>query len=493
MDTSSLAPATPSEHPRRGLLPPAVLLASGLWAWWAAYDRGRATPRLLLWLCAVGLFILVRALSPQARRRLPALLALLNSLLAAAIWLALPLPLDSDTLGGILAVFLPFSLLVEPPALRPAALLLPLIALFQTREYGAWIGLLGGAGMWMLAPWAARRLKTASPLEGERRTPLLAGALFLGFLLLLGHPAIFDFLQRLPIPWEDLHTRLEYARNTLYLIADYPLGGGFASFSGLNSRYILGIAYVFIESSHNLYLDLAQEQGLLALGTFLYLLSAAGTSALSRSAASPLARASSASLLILAVHGLFEAPLYTSPALPLLFLPLALAFPRALSRRLPRLALPALILTASALLFLQYPATRQAQIELRGWPETRPEQTDPLLLQPLQPAYRRITRLLPAHFASQYRLGLIALQERDFPAAVEHLQTARLHKPAHPGERKALAYALVWNGDLSAALPLLRTLPEAPRDLRHYSRWWAEQGRDDLSGNARRALELLSP
>ncbi len=483
---------TPSAHLRRVFLPLVALLATGLWGWWAACDRSAASPRLALWLYALGLYALVRVLPEARRQQLPALLAALNTLLAAAALLSLPLPFDSDTQGGILAVFLPFALLAPAP-LRPAAILLPLAALFKTREYGAWIGLITAAGAWALAPRGTRRLRgLPRPLKG-RLFPLLAGAFSLGFLLLVWNPALLLPLERIPIPLKDLHTRLEYAVNALYLIGDYPLGGGFASFSGLYSRYILGIAYVFIESSHNLYLDLAQEQGLLALGVFLGMGSAAVRGALQHPEA-PLPRATLASLIALAVHGFFEAPLYTSPALPLLFLPIALAPPfpaKFLSGSKKAFTFLLLVVVGLPLLFLQLPVTRQAQIELHAWPQSRPDQTPPEMLAPLTPAYERNLRLLPGHFPSHYRLGLIALQGRDFASAVSHLEAACQRKPAHPGVRKALAYALVWNGEAQAALPLLRALPDASQDLGHYARWWPTQGRDDLAALARQAQEAL--
>ncbi len=496
-------PVAPSEQFRRGFLPLLVLLVSSLWAWWAAYDRAAASLRLALWLCAIGFYSLASLLPETRRRQLPALLSVLNTLLAAAVLLSLPLPFDSDTLGGILAVFLPFALLVPAP-LRLAALLLPLAALLKTREYGAWIGLLTASGAWMLVPWGMRRLRGLPRPLKKGSALILAGAFFLGFLLLLWRPSLLLPLESLPIPLENLHTRLEYAVNTLYLIADYPLGGGFASFSGLYSRYILGIAYVFIESSHNLYLDLAQEQGIFALAAFVYLLADAGGRAAFRAGVSLPARAALSSLIVLAVHGFFEAPLYTSPALPLLLLPLALApvsprttasssHPITAPRSRPLIASSRylLVLLPLLLLPLQLPAARQAQIELRDWPRARPDQTPAETLAPLRPAYRRNLHLLPEHFASHYRLGLIALQERDFAPAVFHLQAAYRRKSAHPGVRKALAYAYVWNGDLRKALPLLHALPEARQDLAHYARWWPTQGRGDLSELARQALRRL--
>ncbi|GAB4532428.1 MAG: hypothetical protein Fur0018_21050 [Anaerolineales bacterium] len=480
----ALFPRSESKTPldRRGFLPVLVLLAGGWWGWWAAYDRAAASLRLVLWLCAIWLYVLVRAL-PQARRRhLPLLLAALNNLLALAALVSLPLPFDSDTTGGILAVFLPL-------APRPALMILPLLALLITREYGAWIGVTAGLGVWMLAPWGARRLRVLAPTKRARLTPFVAGALSLGFLLLLGFPPLLDRLQRLPIPWQDLHTRLTYARNSLYLIADFPLGGGFASFSGLYSRYILGIAHVFISSSHNLYLDMALEQGLPALAVFLYLWSAAAVDALLQ-AERPHARLALVSLVVLAVHGVFEAPLYATFALPLLLLPLALAPPPHVPGAASR-ARMALLLLPLLLLPLQLPVTRQAQIELHGWPQTRPEQTTPEALRPLVPAYQRTLRLLPGDFASTYRLGLIAIQERDYSAAVTYLQDAQRRKPAHTGVRKALAYALLWDGQVQEALPLLRTLPEAEQDLRNYAHWWPTQGRADLAARAQEALEAL--
>jgi len=484
---------TPSERLRRGFFLIFLLLAGGGWAWWAAYDRAAAGLRLVLWLCAIGLYLGLRALSDDKRFQVAALLAILNGLLGVAVLLSVPLPFSQDTLGGILAVFLPLATILRPH-IRWIVLLAALAALLVTREYGAWIGLMVAIGAWMTAPWVARHLKGLPRPHKYSLTPFVGGALSLGFLLLLGWPALLDRLQVIPIPWEDLHTRLQFARNTLYLIADYPLGGGFGAFSGLYSRYILGIAYVFIASSHNLFLDLALEQGILALGAFLFLWSRSAVTALLKGEA-PLPRAVLAGLLVLVVHGLFEAPLYTGLALPLLLIPLALApeMPPAppWTARLRPLWYAAVLLPAFALGVLQYPVTRQAQIELQGWPQTRPEQTASSALQPLIPAYERNLRLFPAHFADHYRLGLIAQGRRDFSDAAAHLQLAAQRKPAHPGVHKALAYALVWTGDLQSALPLLRTLPEAQQDLGHYIRWWPTQGRPDLSERAQQALQAL--
>ncbi|NIS46259.1 MAG: hypothetical protein GWN61_09585, partial [candidate division Zixibacteria bacterium] len=82
----------------------------------------------------------------------------------------------------------------------------------------------------------------------------------------------------------NLSSRLEISRNTLYLIGDFPFtGGGLNSFAGLYSQYILIIPHFLFNYSHNLFLDVALQQGIFSLalwGLIIYLTSSKLTAAL---------------------------------------------------------------------------------------------------------------------------------------------------------------------------------------------------------------------
>jgi len=59
-------------------------------------------------------------------------------------------------------------------------------------------------------------------------------------------------------------TRGELASRSLYLLLAFPFtGGGLGSFPGLYSSYLLDIPFYYLPNSHNLFLDVAIEQGLL--------------------------------------------------------------------------------------------------------------------------------------------------------------------------------------------------------------------------------------
>ena len=73
-------------------------------------------------------------------------------------------------------------------------------------------------------------------------------------------------------------TQSDYGRNSraellgrgAYFLVDYPItGAGLTSFPGLYSQYMLVIPYFYFTNSHNLFLDVAIEQGVTA-GVNLY-------------------------------------------------------------------------------------------------------------------------------------------------------------------------------------------------------------------------------
>jgi thioredoxin-like negative regulator of GroEL len=97
----------------------------------------------------------------------------------------------------------------------------------------------------------------------------------------------------------------------------------------------------------------------------------------------------------------------------------------------------------------------------------------------------------PAQRTANHRLGLIAMQVRDFEAAARFLVAAHQSDPDHRGIRKALGYTYVWLGQIPKASQLLSILPETEREMSAYIDWWREQGRPDLAEHAQRMVEHL--
>jgi tetratricopeptide (TPR) repeat protein len=325
-------------------------------------------------------------------------------------------------------------------------------------------------------------------------------------------------------------SRLDLARNTLDLIADFPFtGGGLGAFAGLYSRYIMALSVFLFSYSHNLFLDVALEQGVFG---FLALMSILGGSAwllIARSQHAPeggeglLRWAIFASLVVVSLHGLIDDALYANRGTPLLFLlagmAVAVAHPspqkdegndgvlgHALTRswktRATALAVVAALATASAVYafrqsllangYANLGAARMARVELAGWHDEAINEFGAQGLDPAAAWFHQALGWNPGNRTAHHRLGLIALRQRDFQTAAAHLQAAHRSDVEHRGVRKVLGYTYVWLGQLDRARTLLASIPEAETDMGVYAWWWGTQGRDDLASQAEQMANLLA-
>lgn len=442
--------------------------------------------------------------------------------------------LHPNVAGGMIAMCFPFLAAAGLHAVRRrrGALVgvmavsgfLQLTGLTLTTSRGAWIALAGGLLAWCLW-WAAEHLHHSLYLS-RRQTLALAVAIVIGLglsysLLNVGGP--LALLDRLPGP-ANAGSRLEISRQALDLIADFPItGGGLGSFDGLYSRYIRVIPQHVLIHAHNLFLNVMLEQGLVGgavliaiLGHSFWLI--ADPSRTDKAAAirnSALwCGALLSSLGVIALHGLVEDPLYGSRGALLLFATVGLvaaAFPKEPSRYWQRLRsdLNTQALTAAAvfimLMFLAFyhapiraawyanwGAAQMARAELVGYPTNEwADNQDTAALAPSAANFRRAIQLDNTNRTAWHRLGLIAMQQRDFATAVAHLRNAYTLDENHRGIRKSLAYAYVWSGQLDQAIPLLATIPEATAELDVYAWWWGTKGRDDLSLRASEVHQQL--
>jgi tetratricopeptide (TPR) repeat protein len=113
---------------------------------------------------------------------------------------------------------------------------------------------------------------------------------------------------------------------------------------------------------------------------------------------------------------------------------------------------------------------------------------------PAEAHFRRALLLNDANRTAWHRLGLIALQRRDFETAVRSLRNANILDRNHRGIHKTLGYAYLWAGQIDEAISLLAYTPEAASELDVYTWWWGTKGRDDLSqlaGHASRQLAAI--
>jgi tetratricopeptide (TPR) repeat protein len=301
-------------------------------------------------------------------------------------------------------------------------------------------------------------------------------------------------------------------------VRDFPYtGGGLDAFAGLFSQYIKVTPNFIIGYSHNLYLDVAIEQGLPGLAFFLFQLAEGVWLLLNAQHGSGLRGIVLAGLVVLLVHGLVDDPLYANRGTPFLFLIPALVVassynredsPRetakgaALSKiRLIGIALALIAATILAFIF-RFPllsawdanigAVQMARTELADFPSGKwDDGSRASQLASTEALFQKSLELDPMNVTANYRLGLIHMLRRDFPQALSYLEKAYTTAPGHRGVQKNLAYTFVWVGQLDRAQRLLRGIEEGQRELEVYTWWWTTQGRPDLAKQAEEMLVRL--
>ena len=391
------------------------------------------------------------------------------------------------------------------------------LGLLMSSSRAAWLSLGAGMGFWLLW-WLSGHLA-----GGERARHLrvfTAGAallLGLGLLVLVRYPGgPIALFERLPGP-DTTGSRLEIARGTMQLVRDFPFtGGGLHAFAGLYSHYIVGMPFFLFNYAHNLYLDLALEQGVAGLLAYLLILAGATWYLLRdllRGKPHEASLASLASLVVLALHGMADDPLYAGRGTPFLLLVPAMAVAVSRqpdktghSRRNANMYLGfagATVLLAANLAFaFRQPllsswytnlgAVHMARVELADFPRGEPD--DGSRADELAPAEDYLTRALaldPSNATAHYRLGLISLLRRDFPAAQASLEQSLVADPQQRGARKYLAFAYLWNGDYERAERLMTGGAGVRRELEAYVKWWRRQDRPDLAERAEQMLARL--
>jgi tetratricopeptide (TPR) repeat protein len=553
---------------RRTRLDPAiaVFLATAGVGVWAAYDPQAAWHKF--WLLLAGIFLYYAlAAQPAAHFWIVASLvsgvgslvsvyflllhdwgafpgdfALINRLGEAwmALRPALPLPpIPPNQAGGLLAIFLPFTFslaryarLERRPRLRWFAWLCAAAlsaGLVMSSSRGAWIGLAAGLGGWLswsLTGVIYRRFQLDRPRLFILFTGLAALATLAVALVFPGRAlALFSAIPGA----NSAGSRLALARDALYLLPDYLwIGGGLDSFGGLYSQYILVIPHFIFGYSHNLFLDIALEQGLFGALAFIAILGGGAwfsiwnfnRAVFRRPPAEWMNAAALASLAVIIVHGLVDDPLYGETGTFLLFMvPGILASLSAavqpLQEDAPAGYLPAVrqgnlrpltvaILAIIAVIVIGYlspiraglianlGAVSMGRIELAGFPTGKwDDGRRASRLSEAQQRFEQALRLDADNLTAHYRLGLIASLRRDFPAAVRYLAVAHQIAPDHRGIRKSYGYALVWSGTLDQAASVLHPIAEASREMNIYVTWWPAHGRRDLADKAAKMASLL--
>ena len=536
-------------------LPLLLFVLTALLAVWSAFDRPAAWTKF--WLVVGGVFLFYAFVNAESIKRKRAwLLAFFGAGVALYFLLThdwdlypakfgvlttvgraiqAPLPqlpghrLHPNVAGGLMAMMLPFTGLVVYRSFQrsrggswPAAgialalLALTLLGLIMTTSRSAWISS-AVATVLVLTWWVAGVLTWRWP---GARPWLFLGVVGAGVaaVLVLGFSwpgGILGLLNNLPGGGEPIG-RADLLRNTPLLVRDYPLAGaGLGSFQMLYSTYVLSLHVGYQVHSHNLFLNVAVEQGLLALGALgaMWLLFAA---AVWRGVLGPGGRrqsgqlgAAALCLVVVLLHGMVDDVLYGSRAVLLLFLPLAFAAPwtpRLLPearRRWLGVALPVgiIVLLVLALIwrgpilsavYSNLGAVHQSRSELGvySWPEWpyQDEVRRSVDLSKPVAEFERALALDPGNATAHRRLGMIRLARGEYEAALEHLASAYEAEPWSWATRQLYGEALIVNGRLAEGQSLWATLDnsEGWLDLRL---WWYEHIGDPQS--AERIRQVL--
>jgi hypothetical protein len=394
-----------------------------------------------------------------------------------------------------------------------------LFAVFMATSRGIWMAIFSALGVWLL--WRFVNLR--------------------GIDLQLGREAVFPFIVLIYLcvvvavlfmgPANSVGTfsseyffgtgsRAELFKRSLFILGDFPItGGGLGAFPGLYSHYILGIPYFNVPNSHNMFLDVAIEQGLLGGFSFLAIFFVSiwfVARTIVNSGSRELLYFNWLvlfTLLIAVIHGMVDDYLYNgNGAILALFLAGVSAvvkresyFDAKPTKKWDRqtvILVSVIGVCLVALLFLNkifsvwyadIGAVQMAKVELVGFPDAGWAGVD--VISQLQRADASLLSSLesnPKNLTANHRLGLISMLSRDFQSAAIYLELAHQQSPAHRGITKSLGYCYVWLGELDKAQLFLAEFPEAREELDVYVWWWKNQGRTDLSEMAYTMIDKLN-
>ncbi len=540
----------------------ALFLVGGAVGVWAAYDRALAWNKF--WLIVGGILVFYavinsprasRAGSPADRKYWVLFLSLLGAGLslyfvtqhdfatgavkfaninALGTWIHSRAPyvggdvFHPNVVGGILAPILPLNAAALWRRAEGSSSVLTRVlfasglviagGLVMTASRGAWLALAVATVLWTVGRVRRRWVRLGDMLAV---TIIIAA----GITLVIRPAGSAEVVDRLlgTIPAGDTAVdRLTLYHNSRYLLEETVFtGGGLASFPMRYSTYVLDIPVLKLTHAHNLYLDVWMEQGLLGFIGLVGMIVATVWALWRRpNRTAPVLSGLTIALGTLLLHGLVDDVLYSSRALPLIFVPFALTAvavlpnaervksdatePSQAGRSRTRMlgAVIALALLVVAGLLYRTPiaaawyadlgTVSQAQEELRHWPDVQADEvrTSGDLSEAIDDFQRALT-LAPNNRTANRRLGLIALARRDYVVAVTALERA-YH--AGPGDRTvwpALATAYVATSQIEQALPLLRALPDAFSLLAEQGEQWQKEGSTDLAGRANAASMAL--
>ncbi len=430
------------------------------------------------------------------------------------------LPVNTNTIGGILAMFMPMQAIAAARArgsartAAAATLVVSGIALLLTLSRGALVALLSAT---LCAAMCALLRRAPESLRAQLNRSMPLAAAFGTALMLCGG-----------IGLAAIGTRSELADVDL-LLRDYWLTGiGFDGFALAYSTYALLTHVPYLQHAHNLYANIWLSQGLLGLAAFVGMVFAAWVVALRArlDGAGHWPLGGFLGLVVVLTHGMIDDPFHGDVIfLPALFVPFALllrsAAPpppiatrlRAVARASARVFGGLAALAAVAWLFsgarsgayASVGALRQAQIELgvyRNGMNERWGLQDAARLSLRGPMnepmsyYAQALALNPANSSASRRLGQIELTFGLYDSAFKHLAAAYQGDVSNHTTRLLAGEAFAVAGDdaqrLEMAAEAWRGVPDARSRLSGRLAWYASFIQDNIRASRMEAALALT-
>ncbi len=548
-----------------------IFIVTALMGVWAAPDRSTALLRFTLFIAGLWLMIGIAYVARHKAEVMLGILGLICALLAVVFtvhflltvnWAEmdpqLPLMhqiaswihyhslessnfphLPKNITGGVLIMLLPLGLSGTiwawsrrywlEIAVAVVALIVGLFGLIMTGSRSAWLGFGLAIGYTIYFIWrfgSGRRILLRWLIDLLMLAFTIA---FLGSIFLSLKVPEFEAVPNI-IFGDSFSSRTKLWQDSLLLIQDYPFtGSGLGSTTMVYSSYVFLLHVPFSPHAHNLYMQIAIEQGIPGLIVFVAMVIFAILGLINvyqqgNSLIRIYCAATFAALIAMLGHGMVEADLYAHLLLSIIFLPfgftLALllgktskqpmpwsdaAIRRANQSALfgslaPIVAIIALLLRPGAMAELQanMGTVTQTRTELAiyrwpTWPiQDELRRNDTVDLSVAIDYYTNALALNPMNVTAQRRLGQIAISLGKYESAQHHLEIAYEIAPDQRPTRQMLGEIYAIRGDLERAVQLWKTVDTTNGQLNARYWWYTHIGAEQQADWLKQAISQLN-
>jgi O-antigen ligase len=394
-------------------------------------------------------------------------------------------------------------------------------ALLISGSRGAWVGLAVALGIWLLLHFR-NRVSPAVQAGVGLAIGVLLGFYLVSYFVLPGQNSLF-----LNSIFTNADTRYSLYQNSLSLIRDYPftgIGPG-GTFAMVYSRYQLFHHVPYLYYAHNIFLSVGLGQGILGIVALVWLfvdfyryvfrVDSVGLSP----QLLPIFRAAWLGTTASLVHGLVDSVQFSPDHWTMLML-FALAGLTVLSGRpawqnvertkaggrpfrkgwIWLAGMTVVVLVAAAIFwrpisvawYTNWGAVYQTQAELS--PRLTELEREVATARAVS-NFERALSLDPSHAGANRRLGLLALDQRDYASAIVFLRQAYAEEPHNQATLKTLGYAYLWAGQTDLALKLFQQVEIQSllvAELEYWQWWYGEQDQEQLSVYAEEMVRRLA-